>query len=194
MLSIDASNIGQRLLLKDYESAPDRVLEGVLTEVDFSHRDRLFWKLRLDNTWFYLTDWGTFDVLEKDGKTLPTEPGVYEVETEVLGDDRLVQLDVDGQWWPYPYVFSGWRTSELLMFRSLKPRSDLQVDYPKIKDPEKRETHLAEMRMKASIWRAGYEASRRGDQEFTNPYSVCSICDGEAGDHDQLKHDRYYAE
>lgn len=66
----------------------------------------------------------------------PTTPGVYSAHRD--GRSFLVQLDDRMNWWPYPYMFSGWRTSELEIM-TLVPEPDLEVDVPEIYNPETRE-------------------------------------------------------
>jgi len=68
---------------------------------------------------------------------LPTEVGVYRATSPVIGEE-LVQLDETGQWWPYPYMFSGWRNSELSMFQ-FSEKLDLELDVPEIRNPQLRE-------------------------------------------------------
>ena len=63
--------------------------------------------------------------------------GVYRAINPVVGEE-LVQLDETGQWWPYPYMFSGWRNSELSMFQ-FSEKLDLELDVPEIRNPELRE-------------------------------------------------------
>lgn len=71
---------------------------------------------------------------------VPTEPGVYRGVNEL--QDIRVQLDETGQWWPYPYSFSGWRTSELSLFElTLLP--ELEPDVPEIRNPHLREAVAA---------------------------------------------------
>lgn len=195
MLRFATHQIGQHVRLRDHESEHGQVVEGVLEELDLAHRDEVWHRARIGGEWVYLTDWGRYDVLERDGKTIPEAEGVYRiVSDEVSETERLVQLDDNGQWWPYPYVFSGWRTAELLNFDGLELEPELKPDYPEIKNPEERERHLNELRAKSSAWEAGYAAAQSGEQRFTNPYAVCSICEEIGGKHDQLKHDKYYAE
>lgn len=67
---------------------------------------------------------------------VPTEPGVYRGTNDK--QDIRVQLDETGQWWPYPYSFSGWRVSEMSLFE-LTPLPDLAMDVPEIRNPELRE-------------------------------------------------------
>ncbi len=79
---------------------------------------------------------------------VPTEPGVYSAKRD--GQELTVQLDGTGQWWPYPYSFSGWRVSELSLFElTLLPELELAV--PEIPDPELREAvgHLTEELLRA---------------------------------------------
>lgn len=66
---------------------------------------------------------------------VPTEPGVYR-GTDGKQDLRM-QLDETGQWWPYPYSFSGWRVSEMSLFE-LTPLPELELDVPEIRNPELR--------------------------------------------------------
>lgn len=68
---------------------------------------------------------------------LPTEVGVYRATHPVIGEE-LVQLDETGQWWPYPYMFSGWRDSELSMFQ-FSEKLDFELDVPEIRNPQLRE-------------------------------------------------------
>lgn len=68
---------------------------------------------------------------------LPTEVGVYRATHPVIGEE-MVQLDETGQWWPYPYMFSGWRNSELSDFR-FSEKLDLELDVPEIRNPQLRE-------------------------------------------------------
>jgi len=61
---------------------------------------------------------------------LPTRPGVFEflrVEPHMV---ERVQLDEDGNWWPYPYLFSGWRESELKTFDAYNRIMNLIPDAP----------------------------------------------------------------
>jgi len=71
---------------------------------------------------------------------VPNTPGVYSALRP--GDEEKhemrVQLDTEGRWWPYPFIFSGWRASELSLF-VLKPLPELASDVPEIPNPEKRE-------------------------------------------------------
>lgn len=67
---------------------------------------------------------------------VPTEPGVYTAKRD--GQELTVQLDGTGQWWPYPYSFSGWRSSELSLF-GLTLLPELELDVPEIPNPELRE-------------------------------------------------------
>lgn len=69
--------------------------------------------------------------------SVPTEPGVYRA-VRPIGGEILVQLSEQGQWWPYPYRFSGWRVSELSLFE-LFPLAELELDVPEILNPEVRE-------------------------------------------------------
>ncbi len=64
---------------------------------------------------------------------VPTEPGVYRAVND--WQDIRVQLDETGQWWPYPYSFSGWRASELSLFE-LTALPELEMDVPEIRNPE----------------------------------------------------------
>jgi hypothetical protein len=48
-----------------------------------------------------------------------------------------VQLGFDGQWWPYPFIFSGWRNSELELF-AMESLPTLELDIPEIPNPELR--------------------------------------------------------
>jgi len=68
---------------------------------------------------------------------LPTEVGVYRATHPVIGEE-LVQLDETGQWWPYPYLFSGWRNSELSMFQ-FSEKLEFELDVPEIRNPQLRE-------------------------------------------------------
>lgn len=74
---------------------------------------------------------------------VPTESGVYRAVSD--WSDIRVQLDETGQWWPYPYSFSGWRTSEMSLFR-LTALPELEMDVPEIRNPEIRSAveYLAE--------------------------------------------------
>lgn len=70
---------------------------------------------------------------------VPTEPGVYRLTQpglEELGDE-MAQLTEEGQWWPYPFVFSGWRTSEISLFETT-PLPERTMDVPEIPNPELR--------------------------------------------------------
>lgn len=195
MLHFTARQIGERVRLRDHETEKDRVLEGVLEELDLAHREDVWRRARIGDEWVYITDWDRYDVIERDGKTVPDVEGVYRIlSDDLVESERLVQRDNEGQWWPYPYSFSGWRTAELLTFAGLEPEPELEPDYPEIKDPEERERFLNDLRVKSSAWEAGYEAARSGEQRFTNPYSVCSICEEIGGKHNKPKHDKYFSE
>jgi hypothetical protein len=187
-------NIGNTIRLSLHEKDETRVLEGVLLDVDFSERDRVWHRVNIDGVWDYLVDWGALDILARDGKTLPTVEGVYRIVSKTLPDDEMVQLDNEGNWWPFPYVFSGWRTSELLNFERLEFLPDRSVDYPEIKNPEEEAAYLKAMAEKARIWNEGRESARRGEQAFTNPYAICSVCRGRSGDHNQKIHDDRFKE
>lgn len=69
---------------------------------------------------------------------VPTEPGVYKLNQPGMEDmfgDKMAQLTEDGQWWPYPYSFSGWRASEISLFET-EPMPHLAMDVPEILNPE----------------------------------------------------------
>jgi len=192
MVSIAHHEIGRRVRLSDNENTDVPPLEGVITEVKHDPR-WVFNQVAIDGIWTYTADWGSYDVIEIDGKRLPTEVGVYKVIDPLYEDDdedELVQLDNEGQWWPYPYLFSGWRTSELLGFDKLELVEGVATDYPKIKNPEDEAIYLQEMALKARIWDEGYQANKVGTQAFRNPYKVCVTCQGIAGEHDQEIHDQ----
>lgn len=70
---------------------------------------------------------------------VPTEPGVYRGYRAEVDLEIHVQLDETGQWWPWPYSFSGWRTSEISLFE-LTPLPDHHPDVPAVRNPELRET------------------------------------------------------
>lgn len=184
---LDARNIGQTIRLIGTEEDPTEILEGVLTDVKISN-DTAWDQLLIGGKWVYVSDWLSSDVIERDGKRLPTEEGVYKIISEVM-TDTFVQLDNEGQWWPYPYSFSGWRNSELLVYPGLEVQPELTVDYPAIKNPEEAEIYRRDMALKARIWDEGYQANRQGTQAFRNPYKICEACNGVAGNHDQVKHD-----
>lgn len=72
---------------------------------------------------------------------VPTEPGVYKLDQpgmEDLFEDEMAQLTETGQWWPYPFVFSGWRESEISLFKTT-PLPHLTMDVPEIPNPEEAE-------------------------------------------------------
>ena len=190
MVNIGTHQIGQIVKLSQKDSDPKAVLEGLITDVKHASQ-HVFDEVKIGDEWIYSSDWATYDVVEKDGKRLPTEVGVYRVIDELYQDeDEFVQLDNEGHWWPYPYSFSGWRTGELLGFDGLELVPELEVDYPVIKNPEEEAQYLQLMGMKARIWQDGYEANRRGDQAFTNPFKVCSVCFGLSGEHNESIHAR----
>lgn len=71
---------------------------------------------------------------------VPIEPGVYRGVNDK--QDLRMQLDETGQWWPYPYSFSGWRVSEMSLFElTLLP--ELELDVPEIRNPHLREAVAA---------------------------------------------------
>lgn len=69
---------------------------------------------------------------------VPEKPGVYKGYKADVALEIFVQLDETGQWWPYPYSFSGWRTGELSLFE-LTELPELKPDVPEIRNPELRE-------------------------------------------------------
>jgi hypothetical protein len=57
-------------------------------------------------------------------KELPTEPGVYLFTGSVNDGSKhttRAQLDYQGDWWPYPFTFSGWREAELMTYEEVRP-------------------------------------------------------------------------
>jgi len=84
---------------------------------------------------FYLSDYHIIPV-EIDGRRLPDVPGVYEFIRADSDMNVTAQLSKDGDWFPFPYLFSGWRAGELFMFDSWEPRPELVSDIPAILNPE----------------------------------------------------------
>jgi hypothetical protein len=195
LLNLDYRNIGDTVRLSKHEDGSQQTLEGVITAVDTNHVDRLWHQVKLNDEWTYLSNWGAHTVLTVGGKSLPTEIGVYKIKSAALSEkDLFVQRDDEGQWWPHPYVFSGWRNEELLIFPSLELQPELSVDYPAIKDPAEEQAYLNSMALKAEIWREGRRSAERGEQAFRNPYAICGVCRGQAGEHVQKIHDDQYKE
>lgn len=174
MANLDPKHIGAIVRLVGYKLDPDKVLEGALRELEMPH-DRIWAKARIDEEWVYLSDWGFSDILELEGKRLPVAVGVYRLDPAHF-DEKFAQVDEKGQWWPFPYSFSGWRNSELLLHALPTIAPELSVDYPAIRDPEEAERaqvksarKLRKLRKHAEIWDEAIVASG-GDQAAENPY------------------------
>jgi len=121
-------------------SVVGEVYEGVVVAVGNAQRDPSFDRLVLRTASGQTLNW-YFDeiqitLLARDGKTLPTSPGVYRFRKLVPGghDDDIVQLADDGTFWPHPYLFSGWRRGELLTYDSWELLADETLDVPPADD------------------------------------------------------------